>query len=124
MFVFPNTTASGAVRAGAAIALIDQAGAARLVECSASSNAEAFAGFAVAAVADGDPVGVATLRGSLVEPILTGGGALNSGQSLFLSVTAGEVDHTPPAAGYVLRVGAAFSTTQMFLNTDTRVVRP
>jgi hypothetical protein len=124
MFVFPNTTASGAVRAGSAVALIDQVGNARLVECSASSNAEAFAGFAAAAVADGDPVGVTTLRGSLVEPLLTGGGVLTPGQSLFLSATAGEVTHTPPAAGYVLRVGDAFSTTQMFLNTDTRIVRP
>jgi hypothetical protein len=124
VFVFPNTTASGAVRAGAAVALIDLAGAARLVECSATSNPDGFQGFAAATVADGDPVGVITLRGSLVVPILEGGGALTGGQALFLSATDGEVTHTPPASGYVLRVGDAFSTTQMFLNTDVRVIRP
>jgi hypothetical protein len=124
VFVFPNTTASGAIRAGAAVALIDLAGAARLVECAATSNAGGFQGFAVATVADGDPVGVITLRGSLVTPILLGGGALTADQSLFLSGTNGEVTHTPPAVGYVLRVGNTFSTTQMFLNTDVRVIRP
>lgn len=124
VFVFPNTTASGAVRAGAAVALIDLAGAARLVECSATSNPGGFQGFAAATVADGDSVGVITLRGSLVTPILEGGGALTAGQALFLSATAGEVTHSPPASGYVLRVGDSFSTTQMSLNTDVRVIRP
>jgi hypothetical protein len=122
--VFPNTTASGAIRAGAAVALIDLAGAARLIECSASSNAGGFQGFAATTVADGDPVGVSTLRGSLVVPILEGGGALTGGQAVFLSATNGEITHTPPASGYVLRVGDAFSTTQIFLNTDVRVIRP
>ena len=124
IFVFPNTTASGAIRAGAAVALVDQAGAARLVECSSSSNAGSFQGFAATAVGDGAPVGVITLRGSLVTPILLGGGVFTPGQSLFLSGTVGEVTHTPPASGYVLRVGDAFSTAQMFLNTDVRVIRP
>lgn len=124
VFVFPDTTASGAIREGAALALVDQAGSARLVECSAISDASAFQGFAAAAAADGDPVGITTLRGSLVTPILEGGGALSTGHPLFLSETVGEVTHSPPASGYVLRVGDAFSTTQMFLNTDTRVVRP
>ena len=122
--MFPNTTASGAIRAGAAVALIDLAGAARLIECSAASNAGGFQGFAATTVADGDPVGVSTLRGSLVVPILEGGGALTGGQAVFLSATNGEITHTPPASGYVLRVGDAFSTTQIFLNTDVRVIRP
>ena len=73
IFVFPNTTASGAIRAGAAVALIDLVGAARLVECSSASSAGSFQGFAASTVADGDPVGVITLRGSLVTPILEGG---------------------------------------------------
>jgi hypothetical protein len=124
VFVFPNTTASGAIRAGAAVALVDLAGAARLVECSAASSAGSFQGFAATTVADGDPVGVVTLRGSLVTPILLGGGVLTPGQSLFLSGTDGEISHTTPASGYVLRVGEAYSTTQMFLNTDVRVIRP
>ena len=124
IFVFPNTTASGAIRAGAAVALIDLVGAARLVECSSASSAGSFQGFAASTVADGDPVGVITLRGTLVTPILEGGGVLTPGQPLFLSGTIGEVTHTPPASGYVLRVGDVFSTTQMFLNTDVRIIRP
>jgi len=124
VFVFPDTTASGAIRAGAAVALVSMAGASRIIECSATSNANAFQGFAVAAAADGGVVGVGTLRGSLVAGLLEGGGAFSAGQSLFLSLSVGEVTHTPPAAGYVLRVGEAFSATQMFLNTDIRVVRP
>ena len=124
VFVFPDATASGAIREGAAVSLIDQAGSPRLVECSATSNAAAFTGFAVSAVADGEAVGVVTLRGSLVTPLLVGGGALTTGTALFLSAFAGEVVHSPPATGYVLRVGDAFSTTQMILNTDTRVIRP
>ena len=124
IFVFPNATALGAIREGAAVALINQAGAARIVECGSSSNAGAFQGFAATAVADGDPVGVVTLRGSQVIPIVEGGGALTPGKPTFLAVTAGEVTQTPAPSGYVLRVGEAFSVTSIFLNTDIRVVRP
>lgn len=124
VFVFPNATASGAIRDGAAVALVNLLGVSRIVECGANSNGSAFQGFAATAVADGDPVGIITLRGSQITPILTGGGALTPGQPLFLSGTAGEVVHTPPASGYVLRVGEALTTSEMFLNTDLRVVKP
>ena len=121
VFMFPNATASGAIRQGASVALVDIAGAARLVECSASSNAMQFQGFAITTVADGDPVGVATLRGSVVTPIPEGGGVLTAGQSLFLSGTGGEVTHTAPVTGVAFRVGSAFSATSMTLNTDSSV---
>lgn len=124
IFVFPDTTASGAIREGAAVALISALGVARLIECSATSNGASFQGFAATAVADGDNVGVITLRGSRVTPILEGGGAMTVNAALFLSTTPGEVVHTPPPSGYVLRVGDSYTTTAMFMNTDIRVVRP
>ena len=119
--MFPNATASGAIRQGAAVSLVDIAGNPRLIECSAASNAMQFQGFAVTAVADGAAVGVATLRGSVVVPILEGGGVMTAGQSLFLSGTLGEVTHTVPITGIAFRVGSAFSTTTMTLNTDSSV---
>ena len=122
--MFPNATASGAVRAGAAVAVVDIAGSPRIVECSASSNANAFQGFAVAAVADGDPVSILTVRGSQVTPVIAGGGAFTPGSSVYLSSSAGEVSHTSPASGLVIRVGEAVTATTMILNTDSRVLRP
>lgn len=119
----PGATSSGAVREGAAVSLVYVGGQTRIVECSASSNPEGFQGFAAIAVADGQPVGIITVRGSIVTPILEGGGALTTGSPLFLSGTLGETTHTPPASGYVTRVGEAISPTQLNFNTDARVVR-
>lgn len=120
----PGATADGAVRQGAAAAVVYTGGLTRIVECSSGSNAAAFHGFAATAVADGDPVGIITVRGSVVSPILEGGGALTPGSPLFLSGTLGEVSHTPPTTGYVTRVGDAVSLSELALNTDARVVRP
>lgn len=122
--MFPNATASGAVRAGAAVAIVDIAGSPRIVECSASSNGESFQGFAVAAVADGDPVSILTVRGSQIAPVVSGGGPLTPGSLVFLSSSVGEVSQTSPASGLVLRVGQAVTATTMILNTDSRVLRP
>ena len=119
-----GATASGAVREGAAVALVYTLGQTRVVECSAGSNAEGFQGFAAATVADGDPVGIVTVRGSVITPIVEGGGALSTGSPIFLSATAGEVTNTPPATGVVLRLGSGISPTQLNLNSDARVVRP
>ena len=123
-FMFPNATASGAVRAGAAVAVVDIAGNPRIVECSASSNGNAFQGFAVAAVANGDPVSILTVRGSQVTPVVSGGGALTPGSPVFLSSSVGEVTQTPPASGLVVRVGEAVTVAAIILNTDSRVLRP
>jgi hypothetical protein len=120
----PGATASGAVREGAAVALVYTGGQTRVVECSAASDPTSFQGFAATAVADGDSVGIITVRGSLVVPIVEGGGVLTPGSSLFLSPTNGEVSHTPPISGSVTRVGAAISPTELNFNTDARVVRP
>jgi hypothetical protein len=124
VFVFPNATASGAIRGGAAVAVVNQAGVVKIVECGSTTEAGAFQGFASAAVADGDPVGIVTLRGSLIAPIIEGGGALTPSGAVYLSATAGEVTQTPPAVGFVLRVGEAFTAAEMLLNTDVRIVRP
>jgi len=120
----PGATASGPVREGAAVAVVYLGGQTRIVECSSASTPEGFHGFAATAVADGDPVGIITIRGSLVTPILEGGGALTPGSALFLSGTSGELSHTPPVTGYVIRVGEAVSPSELSFNTDARVVRP
>ena len=120
----PGATASGAVRQGAAVSLVYLLGQTRIVECSATSNPEGFQGFAATTVADGDPVGIITVRGSIVVPIIEGGGVFTPTTAVFLSSTAGEVSHTPPATGFVVRLGAAVSPTQLNLNSDARVVRP
>lgn len=118
----PDATASGNLRAGAAVALVSVSGQARIIECGANTSGRSFLGFAPVEVLDGDPVPVVTLRGSTVTPILEGGGNLTPGGALFLSNTEGEVIHTIPPSGTVIRVGDAFTTTMMTINTDHRVV--
>lgn len=122
--VIPGATASGAIRAGAAVALVSITGNQKLVECSSTSYSEEFQGFAKIAVADGDPVPVVTIRGSLIEPIVEGGGALTPNNPVFLSPTAGEVTQSPPATGMVLRIGESVSPAQIFFNTDQRILIP
>ena len=118
----PDATASGTLRAGAAVALVPISGQARIIECGANTSGRSFLGFVPVEVLDGDPVPVVTLRGSTITPILEGGGNLTPGDALFLSDTVGEVSHSTPASGTVIRVGDAFTTTKMTINTDHRVV--
>ena len=118
----PDATASGNLRAGAAVALVSLSGQARVIECGANTSGRSFLGFVPVEVLDGDPVPVITLRGSTVTPILEGGGNLTPGDALFLSDTVGEVSHTIPPSGTVIRVGDAFTDTMMTINTDHRVV--
>lgn len=118
----PDATASGTLRAGAAVAMVSLSGQARVIECGANTSGQAFLGFVPVEVLDGDPVPVVTLRGSTVTPILEGGGNLTPGDALFLANTVGEVSHSTPASGTVIRVGDAFTTTKMTINTDHRVV--
>jgi len=122
--IIPGATADGAIRAGAAVALVSISGNQKLTECGSASNAGEFQGFAKISVADGDPVPVITVRGSMVEPIVEGGGSLTPGDPVFLSPTLGEVTQTPPATGMVLRVGESVSPSQIFFNTDQRILVP
>ena len=122
--IIPGATANGVIRAGAAVALVSITGNQKVVECNSSTYAEEFQGFAKVAVADGDPVPVVTIRGSLIEPIVEGGGALTPNDPVFLSPTSGEVAQGPPATGMVIRIGEAVSPTQIFFNTDQRILIP
>ena len=121
-FIVPNATASGAVRAGATVAVVEILGVVKVIECSASSNAASFVGFANQAVADGDVVELISVRGSTVTPVIEGAGALTPGDMVFISDTAGEIKMGLPTAGMAIRVGAAISTTQLILTTDLQVV--
>ena len=102
VFYVPNGTANGAIRQGAAVAVVNT-GTVQIEECSASSNADKFIGFANAAAANGDAVGIITLRGSTIEPIIEGGGNLTAGDPVWLSPTLGEITQTPPALDLSLR---------------------
>ncbi len=120
VFYIPNSTANGAIREGAAIATVNT-GTIQLEECSASSNATAFVGFANTAAGNGDAVGVVSLRGSTVTPIVEGGGALTAGDPVWLSSTLGEVTQTAPTSDLSLRCGMATSTTEMILSSDVQI---
>ena len=120
-FIIPNSTASGAIRGGAAVSVVDMGGNVKIIECSAVSNAKTFVGFAVTTVADGDVVAVISLRGSTVTPIVQGAGALTAGDIVYLSPTAGEITHTPVTTGTLIRVGPAISAAQITLLTDYQV---
>lgn len=121
-FIVPNATASGAVRAGATVAVVELLGAVKVIECSSSSNAASFIGFANQTAADGDVVEIISIRGSTITPIVEGGGTLTAGDMVFISDTAGEVKMGVPTTGMAIRVGAAISATQLILTTDFQVV--
>lgn len=115
--------AGGVVRSGAAVAMTPGG----IVECGATSNAQAFMGFAATNIALGNPAFVISMRGSLITPLIEGGGAYTTGASVFLAATLGETTHTPPPAGVgtmVVQVGVASSASKIILNADARVGRP
>jgi hypothetical protein len=115
--------AGAAIRAAAAVAITP----AGLVECSSSTSGGSFVGFAVTAVGVGDPLYVVGVRGSVVGPLIEGGGVLTIGTPVFLSATLGEVTQTPstPGAGvFNVQVGIAQSASTILLNTDFKVGRP
>lgn len=115
--------AGAPIRAAAAVAVTP----AGLVECSASTSGGSFVGFAITAVGIGDPLYVVGVRGSVVGPLIEGGGALTIGKAVFLSGTPGEVTHTPSITGvgaFNVQVGIANSASTILLNTDFKVGRP
>ena len=121
-FVLPGVPAGvDGIRPCAAVALIGVEGMPCFCECGATTHASNFHGFSRIEVPHGNPVFVVTMRGSEVTPIMEGGLPMVPGEPLYLSETPGELTHTPPSVGMVIRVGNAFSDTKMTINTDTRV---
>lgn len=115
--------AGAPIRAAAAVAVTP----AGLVECSSSTSGNSFVGFAATTVGAGDPLYVVGVRGSIVGPLIEGGGVFAAGTAVFLSGTLGEVTQTPssPGAGvFNVQVGVANSASTILLNTDFRVGRP
>ena len=122
-FLIPGSTASGAIRSGAAVALVDT-GTTQIVECSSASNGMAFIGFAALAAGNGDEVVVSTLRGSTVTPIIEGGGTFSNGDPVYLSATSGEVTNTPVITGASIRVGIGINGTQLTMVGDSQIQIP
>ena len=121
-FVLPGVPAGEeGIRLFTAVALIGVGGVPCFCECGATTHASDFYGFSRVGVSPGNPVFVVTMRGSEVTPIMEGGLPMVPGEPLYLSETPGELTHTPPSVGMVIRVGNAFSDTKMTINTDTRV---
>ncbi len=119
----PGALADGDIRANAAVAVINDGSSILIVECSNSSNANQFIGFAVSSVSSGEPVSVHSARGSVVSPILKDGDPLNLNEPVFLSGILGEVTSgpVPPTHGVVVfQVGLALSSNQLTLNTDAK----
>ena len=115
--------ALGAIRENATVALTTDAGESRLTECSATWLGPSFVGFAASSVADGEVTAVVTVRGSVVAPIVEGGGDLDPSANVFLSLTLGEVAMAPPSPGVgrvSLQVGVAIDAATMTLVTDAR----
>ena len=90
-----------------------------LVGAETGDNPQAFMGFLVS---DGDSAVLATGRGSLVTPVVMGGGALSPRHPVYLSSTPGEVSVSGASSGSSgftqMRVGVALSPTLMSLSTD------
>jgi len=124
----PNVVAGELLFDGQVIALVDVAGTKTLLLCGAREvdYAFQFIGFASADFAIGENHPIITGRGSRVEPLLDGGGALTPNELLYLSLTPGFVTHTAPQGSGIVNtpIGYAVSTTEMILKTDSRVVFP
>jgi hypothetical protein len=120
----PNATVSGGgLRAGAAVAMVNAGTGPSIVECGSKFHGDRFFGFASVTAADGVNVAVVTTRGSVVTPIVEGGGSLTPNGRVYLSGTPGEVTQTPPALttpSVFIQVGIATTTTTMILITDAR----
>lgn len=120
----PNAIVSGGgLRAGAAVALVNNGVAPSLVECGSKFHGDRFFGFASVTAADGANVAVVTTRGSVITPIVEGGALLTPNNRVYLSPTPGEVTQTPPTLStpsVFIQVGIATTTTTMILITDAR----
>lgn len=86
--------------------------------CSAFSDK--FLGFAYSNISMGSIGSVISGRGSIVTPVVEGGGALTVDAPVWLSVVPGAVVQSPVEASgaYVVPLGYAISVRQMVLRTE------
>lgn len=87
------------------------------------TNGERALGFAEKEVLLGASGKFIVARGSLITPIIAGGGTFTPNDPVFMA-TNGEVSQTPPTSGFVTMIGYATSTTEMILTTDFRIQLP
>jgi len=122
----PGAVAGENIAAGQAVALIDNAGALEFFLCGSTTLPLQFYGFATATVLAGDPLITTTGRGSVVTPVLEGGGSLTPDAPVYLAATVGSVTHTAPTGSgeTVYRVGFAIDLVLIVVNTDYRVAIP
>lgn len=94
-----------------------------IVPCSANDLGYNFLGFALSDSTTGNPVGIMTMRGSSVRPIVEGDVPLVPAEKVFLSATPGKVTQTPPVGTgwFSIQVGVASSPTELIILTDTRI---
>lgn len=109
--------------AGAAVAVVDNAGTPEYKLCSCSMYASRFFGFLKDATSNGGKPVIIAGRGSTVTPIVEGGGNLTVGQEVFLSETMGEVTQTAPygVSNRIVKIGVAISATQMILVPEMQI---
>ncbi len=95
--VIPEGEVVGDIRRGAAVALISGGSSTtHIIECSATYYGDKFYGFAQKSAQSGSNVAIQTMRGSIVTPIIEGGGTISPQDPIFLSRTIGEVAPYPP----------------------------
>ena len=122
-FTYPGATASGDIRKGAAVAMVNVGGSVKILECGAQSYGDRFIGFSAGNYSSGvSSIGVTTFRGASVSPILENGVSLTPGNTVLLSNTLGEVTQTAPSSGTVVQLGIADTSSSMFINSDQKVI--
>ena len=122
-FTYPGASASGSIRQGAAVALVNVGGSVKILECSAQSYGDRFIGFSAGNYTTGtNSIGVTTFRGASVTPIVENGVSLTPGRAVFLSGTLGEVTQSPPPYGTIVQAGISSTSDSMFINSDQRVI--
>lgn len=122
----PSITAAEPLAPGQAVAVLFEGGfqVAKPAGAFLTDNARSFAGFAVGAYSPGQVPSIVTARGSIVTPVVEGGGPMTPNSPVFLSTTPGQVTQTPPTASgsVVLPIGVASTADKMMLTTDYKVV--
>lgn len=112
------------IPAWTAVAVINTVDGKRFVPCGAlpADYPESFFGFLPVEGTPGQAASTVVGRGSLIVPLVEGGGALTPNQDVYLSITPGQVSQSPvtdhDAAN--VRLGRAVSTTEFVLTMDVR----
>lgn len=113
---------------GMAVAAVRVDGESFFVPCGAllADHPQSFVGFLLSNPGAGSSPMVASVRGSMVTPLVEGDVPLTPGEAVFLSTTAGRVTQTAPlvAGSEIVRVGFALDSTQIIVNNDARYTTP